>query len=309
MQASVVVVGVTSLTVAIPVEGFPVEYQPESFPAWARAGLGGVGAQVSRILRTLGNQVSLCTVVGADTIGRTLRAELRACGLHGPGVLPAPESSLGVALVAPDGRRRGHPYLGAVAVAEYPPETFLRSAAGADLAVLTNVGLARPLLPFARELGVPVAVDVHVIADVDDPYNRPWLDVADVVFCSHERLPCSPSEWVGQVLGRYPGCAIAAVGCGGAGSVLGLRDGTLVTVPAAAPRGVRNTLGAGDALFASFLHGWLATGNPIEALTSATVYAGWKVGGSHPSQGFPEPEEFDRLRAANPVRARVTRWR
>ncbi len=82
----------------------------------------------------------------------------------------------------------GQPYLAVVNAVEYPADVFCQSLRGADLAVLTNTRFARPLLPHARRLGVPVAVDVHLIADVDDAYNKPWLEVADVIFCSHERL-------------------------------------------------------------------------------------------------------------------------
>ena len=77
-----------------------------------------------------------------------------------------------------------------------------------------------------------------------------------------------------QVFARYPGCEVVGVGRGADGALLGLRDGTLVRAGAVAPRGVVNTSGAGDALFASFLHGWLATGNPVDALRSAVLHAG-----------------------------------
>jgi hypothetical protein len=28
--------------------------------------------------------------------------------------------------------------------------------------------------------------------------------VADILFCSHERLPCRPEQWVARVFARYP---------------------------------------------------------------------------------------------------------
>jgi sugar/nucleoside kinase (ribokinase family) len=174
--------------------------------------------------------------------------------------------------------------------------------------VLTNARFVRPLIRHARELDVPVAVDVHLISDLDDSYNKPWLEVADIVFCSHERLPCAPAEWVARVFARYPGCGIVGVGNGPDGCLLGLRDGTLVKADAIAPRGVVNTAGAGDALFASFLHGWLATGNPVEALETAVLHAGWKIGDTFPGGSSLTADELIGLAETCRVRTSVERW-
>jgi sugar/nucleoside kinase (ribokinase family) len=269
MPSKIVVAGVTSLYLSVPVDGFPIPYQPSRPAPWLHAGIGGAGSHVAHILRELGNEVSLCTIVGADMPGDVIRADLLSSGLLGPATLAAPASSLGVVLVAPDGRRMGHTCLDLINAVEYPADLFRKTARGADLAVLTNTGFTRPLLKHARELGIPIAVDVHVIADVDDSYNRPWLEVADIVFCSHERLPCPPADWLGRIFDRYPGCSVAGIGCGRDGCVLGLPDGRLVQVTGAAPRGVISTAGAGDTLFASFLHTWLATGNAVQAVERA----------------------------------------
>jgi sugar/nucleoside kinase (ribokinase family) len=308
MPSKIVVAGVASLYMSLPVEEFPVRYEPSCSPAWLRAGVAGAGRHVAQILRRLGNEVNLCTVVGRDPPGDLIRAELSATGLLGAGTIDAPASSLGVVLVAPDGCRMGHPYLTTVNAVEYPADIFRQNARGSDLAVLTNTRFARPLLKHARQLGIPIAVDVHLIADPADEYNRPWLEAADIVFCSHERLPCPPAGWIRQIFARYPGCGVAGIGCGSDGCVLGLPDGRLVRVPALAPRGVVNTAGAGDTLFASFLHTWLATGNAVRAVERAVLYAGWKVGDSFPAAATLTAAQLDTLEAVCPVRASVSRW-
>jgi sugar/nucleoside kinase (ribokinase family) len=223
-------------------------------------------------------------------------------------VVDAGATSLGVVLVAPDGRHMGFPYLAAVNAVGYPVETFRRVAAGADLAILTNTRFARPLIRDATRLGIPIAVDVHLIADVADSYNRPWLEVADIVFCSDEKLPCLPREWVGRMFRRYPGCSVVGIGMGTAGAMLGLRDGTLVRAEAVAPRGVVSTAGAGDALFAAFLHGWLATGNPVDSLASAVLYAGWKIGDPMPGTTAVTEDELLAAGAIYQARATMERW-
>lgn len=307
-MSTIVVAGVTSLYMAMPVAGFPLQYESQRFPDWMRAEVSGAACHIADTLRALGDDVRLCTPVGEDLAGEAIKASLRDRELWGPGVVPVPRSSLGVVLVAPKGRRSGHPYVAALNAVHYPVDVFRRLAHGADLAVLTNVAFVRPLLGPAREQGLPIAVDVHLISDVDDAYNRPWLEVADIVFCSHERLPCRPREWMAKIFSRYPGCAIAAVGLGRRGCVMGLADGTLVEVAAEAPRGVRSTSGAGDALFASFVHGWLATGNAVTAMEDAVLHAGWKVGDTFPGSVSLTAAELARLRESRPAGTVVGRW-
>ncbi|MDG4796290.1 carbohydrate kinase family protein [Micromonospora sp. WMMD1082] len=297
-----------SLAVHLAVDGFPVRYAPVSTPAWIDAGLGGAGAQIAAILRHLGDDVDLCSIVGTDGAGELVRAQLRAVGLDGPGVIEGTGSSQTVVLVAPDGKRMVYPHLAVVNAVGYPESRFAQALAGADLAVLTNAGFVRELLPAAVLKGVPVAVDVNVIADINEVYHQPWLDVADIIFCSGERLPCPAPTWIAQVLTRHPGAAMAAVGCGPRGSVLGLRDGRLVTAAAVAPLGVRNTSSAGDSLFAAFLHSWLATGNPVEALSDAVVFAGWRVGHRQPTSVLLSGRELAQLRLRHPVRISVGWW-
>jgi sugar/nucleoside kinase (ribokinase family) len=308
-MARIVVVGVASLYTAAGVAGeFPLEYAPVAEPDWMRAGVTGSGAHIAKVLNTLGDDVRLCTLAGTDPAGLAIRADLRANGLFGEGVVDAGATWLGVVLVAPDGRRMGLPYMAAMNAVGYPAETFHRLAAGVDLAVLTNARFCRPLVRHAERLSVPVAVDVHLISEIDDPRNRPWLEVADILFCSHERLPCQPDEWVARVLARYPGCQVVGIGMGADGAMLGLRDGTLIRAGAITPRGVVSTAGAGDALFASFLHGWLATGNPVDALQMAVLHAGWKLGQPMPGTTSLTEDELAQLSETYQAKISVGRW-
>lgn len=308
MPSRIVVAGVTSMYMAVGVEEFPLSYEPTRTPRWMRADVTGSAGHIAKVLRTLGNDVKLCTVAGNDPVGLAIRNELRDRRLLGRGVVDGGATSLGVVLVTPDGRRMGFPYLAAVSAVEYPVEVFRSEAAGADLAVLTNARFVRPLIRHAEQLGVPIAVDAHLISDTGDDYNRPWLEVADIVFCSHEKLPCAPVDWLARIFAQYPGCSIAAVGRGPQGCLLGLRDGTLVQAAAIAPRGVVSTAGAGDALFASFLHSWLATGNPVSALEAAVLHAGWKVGDTMPGASSLTEAQLAELQALHQVRTSVSRW-
>jgi acarbose 7IV-phosphotransferase len=307
-MARIVVVGVASLYLAAGVGEFPVEYEQGSVPEWMRAGVAGSAAHVAKVLNALGDEVRLCTLAGTDPAGLAIRADLKASGLSAEGVVDAGATSLGVVLVAPDGSRLGLPYTAVVNAVGYPAETFSRLAVGADVAVLTRARFVRPLIRCAERLSVRIAADVHLVADVNDTHSRPWMEAADIAFCSHEQLPCPPGEWVARIFARYPGCEVVGIGRGADGAILGLRDGTLVRADAVAPRGVVNTSGAGDTLFASFLHGWLATGNPVTALRAAVLHAGWRIGDPMPGTGALAEMELARLSQTHRVSIRVGSW-
>ncbi|GGK63020.1 hypothetical protein Sme01_05130 [Sphaerisporangium melleum] len=298
----IVVAGVASLYLSAGVPEFPLAYASKGRQRWMAAGVLGAAGHIARILGALGEDVRLCTVVGRDTAGTAIRAELDQCGLLGTGVVEGEESSLGVVLVAPDGSRMGLPHLEPVDHVPYPFATLRAAARDADLLVLTNAKFVRPLVGPAARLGVPIAVDVHLIADLDDEYNRPWLEAADVVFCSHERLPWPPETWVARLLDRYPRCRLAGVGLGARGALLGTRDGRLLEVAAVAPGGVVNTSGAGDALFATFLRTWLRTQDPARALRSAVTHAGWKIGHRLPVEASLTGEQLAELQRAHSPR-------
>ncbi|WP_030917560.1 carbohydrate kinase family protein [Streptosporangium amethystogenes] len=308
MTRKIVVAGVVSFYLSVGIAEFPLRYAPTSSPRWLTGGVSGAAGHIARILKTLGDNVHLCTVVGRDPIGAGIAAELERAGLVSSGVIEGAESSAGLTLVTPDGRRMGFPHLAPVNQVGYPPELFDASAHGADLLVLTNAKFVRDLVGPAVRLDIPIAVDVHLIADLADEYNRPWLEAAQIVFCSHERLPDPPELWVAKMFDRYPGCRLVGIGLGGQGAILGTRDGQLIRVEAVTPREVVNTSGAGDTLFATFLHVWQNTSDPVRALKAAVVHAGWKIGCWTPVTASLTCEELSLLSASHSPRTLVGRW-
>lgn len=305
----IVVAGVANLCTAARVDTTGLEAPDRrGFTDHMATGVSGVGANVASTLHRLGTDVELCTLVGEDVPGRAIRAGLEAEGLFGPGCLPTPSSPLAVCLVGERGHQLGYTCLSPLASSSYSPQVFADLVRDADLAVLSGIGFARPLIPQAERAGVPIAVDVHVIADIHRPEQRAWLHSADILFCSHERLPCAPREWIRQVFDSYPGCAVAGVGCGPDGAVVGLRDGTLVRARTEPPRALANTVGAGDTLFASFLHGWVCAGNPVQALRDAVLHASWAIGDLFPNGGHLDGNGLRKLARTHPVQVDVERW-
>jgi sugar/nucleoside kinase (ribokinase family) len=308
MTSTVVVAGATSFYVSFGVTEFPVRYAPTCSPRWLTGSVSGAAGHIARVLRNLGDDVRLCTVVGDDSPGAVIRHELRRERLLGPGVIGADRSSLGVTLVAPDGQRMGFPHLSPVNDVMYPFDVLASEAGDADLVILTNDKFVRPLVRRAATLALPVAVDLHLVSDLADAYSRPWMDTARVIFCSHERLPMAPREWIARLFDRAPYCVLAGVGMGAGGALVGTRQGQLVWAGAVAPGEIVNTSGGGDALFATFLHGWLPTGDLAGALRAAVVHAGWKLGHHTPATWSLSAAQLRALTARHEPPIEIDRW-
>ena len=274
----IVVAGVTNLQFSVPVDAFPVAYSPVRYPQnQTGVRVAGVGYNVAAGLAALGGEVRLATFAGGDLLGGAVEQELRARGLHGPWVLAGQETPRSVVLHEPGGERMICTDLRGLPQAVYPPEAFAEALHGADWAVITNIGFARPLLAVARDAGVPVAADVQAIDELDDDYNRDWMAAAQVLFCSHARLPVPPRAPGRDGAGAVPD-ARRGRRRGAGGALLGVRErGEIGHVPAVAPRGVTSTAGAGDALAAAFMHVYAATGDPQAAIEQAVVFAGTRL--------------------------------
>ena len=77
-----------------------------------------------------------------------------------------------------------------------------------------------------------------------------------------------------------------------------MRDNEAMLIPAVATRDVVQTGGAGDALFAAFLHSYLSTKNPVLALRMAIVFASYKIGEMRSGEGFLTATELESLAAS-----------
>jgi acarbose 7IV-phosphotransferase len=291
----IVVAGVVNVEVSVPVDGFPVSYVPVRYPRGSiGVRVGGVGYCVAAGLAALGWPMRLATFVGDDPIGDSVRAALAQRGLLGDAVVQGSATARAVVLHDNVGNRMVSTDLRELPDAAYPEEKFAESLDAARLAVITNIGFARPLLAVARAAGVPVAADVQAVSRIDDPYNADWMDAADILFCSHEKLPVEAGDWARMVQHRY-GCSILVIGLGASGALLAVRGRPPRRVPAVSPRGVVNTVGAGDALAAGFLATYLETGDADTAIERAVTFAGYKVGAANDEEGYCSAEALRRM--------------
>ncbi|HPE35781.1 MAG TPA: carbohydrate kinase family protein [Spirochaetales bacterium] len=292
----VLVSGLVNIETTLKIPCFPLDYSPVLYP-FNGVGLtvSGVGFNLALALQTLGHDVEFLTFLGNDTPGAVAMSEIAKLGVATDRILRnLPATPQSVILYDDDGRRQIHVDLKDVQDRRYPAGLFRSAVDHADAVVVCNVNFNRELLPAAARLDIPVFTDVHVLSDPRDEYNRDFMAAADVLFLSDEGLWSPPDEAARQLADLYD-CRIVVIGLGAEGALLCERGQPSVWVPAAHPRPVVSTIGAGDALMASFAHGMLAGLKPAEALRRAVMFAGWKIGEAGAACGFLDAQSLDTL--------------
>ena len=306
---NIFVAGLANIETTLRVDGFPIEYQPVNYASYAiSTSVSAVGYNVAKALTNLGNAVSFASLIGRDLAGDIVEQRLLADGIRTAGVLrQLDHTAQSVVMYDPTGQRRIATDLKDIQDHHYPEAQARLALAGCELAVLCNINFARSLLPVAQALRVPIATDLHVLADLDDEYNRDWLQAADIIFQSHEGLAETPEQRAAAILARFR-AHIVVIGMGNAGSLLAVRDQPIVQIPAATVRPVVNTVGAGDAFFASFVHFYLELHDPYAALERASVFAAHKIGANGGAAGLLSRPAFEQVWAEFVVNRGARRW-
>lgn len=299
-MGDILVSGLINIETTARVDRFPIEYTPVRYPFFGvNSTVSGVGYNVAKALTTLGDGVRFASMIGRDLGAGLVYEQLKQDGVpYGFVVQELAETPRSVILYGPDGRRMINVDLKDIQERAYPPALFEQALHGAALASLCNINFSRPFLKLAQANGVPVATDVHAVSSLDDGYNADFMAAAHILFMSDELLPTSPEDWVRGLWDRY-GTEIAVVGLGAQGALLGVRaDGFLERVTAVRTRPVVNTIGAGDALFSSFLHTYHRTGDAYAAIKHAVVFASYKIGVAGAADGFLDSAGLDTLVAS-----------
>ncbi|HPH95803.1 MAG TPA: carbohydrate kinase family protein [Anaerolineaceae bacterium] len=290
---NILVAGLINIETTLKIDGFPIAYDPVRYPfGGVNSTVSGVGYNLAKSFTRLGNEVNFLAMIGKDLAGQTVMAALEADRLPSDHIRDqlskTPQS---VILFDGNGKRAINVDLKDIQEQTYPPEIADKLLRNCDLAALCNINFSRPMLKQARGLGKWVATDVHALSDLTDDYNRDYMAAADILFLSDERIPTTAEDFARQILNKF-GNEIVVIGMGGKGALMAVRrDGFIQRFPAVYTRPVVNTIGAGDALFSSFLHFYLKTHNPYEAIRLAIIFASYKIGTTGAAEGFLTEEE------------------
>ncbi len=289
------IAGLINIETTLAIEAFPLEYSPDNYPFFGvQSTVSGVGLNIAKALTTLGNQVDLASLVGEDGNGWLVRKTLKEEGISDALILNRlAETAQSVIIYEKEGRRQIHTDLKDVQKNYYPLDRAEPALRSCDLAVICNVNFSRPLLKLAMALDKPIATDVHAQSDLDDDYNRDYIQAADILFMSDERLTTSPERVAREVIDRLS-ANIFVIGLGSKGALMAVRkDDFIGRFEAVQTRKVVNSIGAGDALFSAFLNRYMQNGDPYTAIREAMVFASYKIGEKGAAQGFLTSEELD----------------
>lgn len=296
-SSQILVSGLINLETTLRVEQFPLTYEPVRFPFFGvNSTISGVGYNVAKALTTLGEDITFLSLIGDDLAGQMVRAALTQDKINDRHILATmPATAQSVIIYDANGRRQIHTDLKDIQERAYPAPEFEAVLRRSELAVLCNINYNRPFLAAAGRIGIPIATDVHTIAAIDDEYNQDFMAAAHILFLSDERLPVTPERFARQLQERY-GTAVIVIGLGSQGALLAVKkDNIIERLPAVRTRPIINTIGAGDALFSSFLHSYRRCRDPYAALQRALVFASYKIGSTGAAEGFLTAVELDQL--------------
>ena len=294
---NILISGLINTETTVRVRQFPLEYYPIDYPFFGvNTAVSGVAYNLALALRTLGDNVTLLSMTGADFPAAYIRSELQSAGIDTQHIKTAFEQTpSSVVLYDGEGRRQIHCDLKNIQETAYSFDPAVLE--GIDLVAACNINFNRPLLAMAKAAGKTVATDVHVLSNLYDDYNREFMEQADILFLSDEGIGEDHRAFITE-LARIYGSEIIVLGRGGKGAAMYLRaDDKIYELPATHVGEVVNTVGAGDALFSAFLHYYAKGLSPLECLSRAQLFAAAKIRVSGASKGFLTEEEIEVLYA------------
>ena len=293
----ILVSGLLNIETTVSVRGFPINYYPIDYPFFGvNSNASGVGLNIAKALSALGDDVDLLSFLGNDDEAKRIISELECDSISTEHIRQSLKNTpVSVVLFDPQGKRQIYCDLKDIQDQLIDPAEEKHALESSDAAVLCNINFNRELVKAARRSGVLTATDVHVLSSTDDDYNRDFMENADILFLSDEKLPCGPEDFIMQLCDRYHN-KIIVLRMGAKGAMLFESDsGEMTLVPAYTDVKVVNTIGAGDALFSSFLHFYVKSGNAKQALKRAVIFAGIKIGTNGASLGFCSEQKIERI--------------
>ena len=289
----ILVSGLLNTETTTAVRGFPISYYPIDYPFFGiNTAVSGVAFNISKALRTLGDEVRLTSMTGTDFAASYIRDALHQLGIDSSCVSPKlRQTPSSVVLYDPDGKRQIYCDLKDIQENSYDFAPSILD--GVDLVVACNTNFNRPLLRLAKQMGKTIATDVHVLSNICDEYNREFMEYADILFLSDEGIGEPYQDFLRQLAHTY-GSRIIVLGRGGKGAAIYLRESDrILDMPAFSVGKVVNTVGAGDALFSAFLHDYARGCDPVTALRRSQIFAAHKITVSGASNGFVSEQTID----------------
>ena len=291
--------GLMNIETTVKIKSFPINYFPIDYPFFGvNSSVSGVGVNVGKALKKLNNDVKFTSMIGNDFEGdnviKCLEEENIDSGLVKRILKETPSSAI---LYDDEGKRQIYCDLKDIQSAEYPIDEKIKNAIKeCDIAIICNTNYNRNILKYVKSIKIPVATDVHVLNDIEDEYNKEFMENADILFLSDEQIEGDHEVFISKLKDRYRNLKIVVLGRGNKGAMMYTRNDDMIRVfPAVELGKVVNTVGAGDALFSAFVNYYSKGFTPIDAIKRAQIFAAYKIGFNGAANGFISEEKVEEL--------------
>ncbi|MBR1479070.1 MAG: carbohydrate kinase family protein [Lachnospiraceae bacterium] len=293
-----VVAGITQIETIVKVGSIPISFEPlTSVRDSIFTAPGGDAYNETLALQWLGNQVNFLSIVGRDQDMSIFNPAGSEVTISTDNILKKIDATpTQVILYDEERQKQIFEDIKDLREADYDMSMVPPMIASCDMLVLANANFCRPFVKVAKEYNKPIAVNIHDYKKEKEKYNTDFLENASILYFSDDTLTGDPFDFVRDISDRY-GTEIIILGQGSKGLILFDRNKELnVHYNPVKTNEVVNTAGAGNALFACFLHYYQETHDSVNAIKNANLFASYKIGYMGTSNGFMTVEQVEQWR-------------
>ncbi len=291
----ILVSGLINTETTIKIKQFPIEYFPIDYPFFGvNTRVSGVAYNLAKALKTLGDEVRFVSMTGDDFSAKYIREELANIDVSTEYVQTILKETPSSAVLYDDSGKR-QIYCDLKDVQDQNLDCGKELYEDCDIVIVCNANFNRDLLKNAKADNKIIVTDVHVLGDINDEYNRDFMQYANILFLSDENIKGDYKEFVMSLENTY-GNDIIILGRGDKGALMYVKsEARFYELPAVTVGNVVNTVGAGDALCSSFVHYYAKGLKADEALMRAQIFASYKIGFDGASVGFATEVKVEEL--------------
>ncbi|MCD4827705.1 MAG: carbohydrate kinase family protein [Acholeplasmataceae bacterium] len=287
------VLGTAGVQVNIPIESFPYHYKSIHFmDDKVEMDIAGVGYSHLNILGKLGDEVTFLTGIGNDVFGQVVKQAI--INTNAKCIIEKKDKATLVSTILYD--KEGNRSILREGRKDYlykmKHETYKNLSDDFDVALFSMAGFSRDLLHVVSAKKIPIATDLQDVSNLSNEYGRDFMNLSDIIFFSDDNFKGDIHLLVSNLYKEH-NYKIIGVGLGNKGCLL-CENGNIQYYPAISVN-VVNTVGAGDALFACFIHCYFNGDDADTAIMKAQIFASNKIRYKTASQGFLDKETLNNL--------------
>jgi ribokinase len=290
------VAGLVQFETIVKVEELPLPYKEfESIPDIINTGMGGAGFNEAMALKWLGNDVDFMSMVARNMSRRQVEAYMKIndVRMSTEYIFPMLDGMPTAVILYSKGKKQMFEDLKDIRTVEYDYDTFESHIQDKDMVLISSNNFCRPLIGLAEKYHKPLAVNMRSMRDDKVANKEDFLEGADIIYISDDDLDTDSYNVVKRCSEKYK-AQVIIMGMGEKGTLLYTKkDNSFLEYKPVKTNEIVNTIGAGNAMFSSFLNYYVKTGNARESIKNALLFASYKIGFVGTSNGFLTEEQIE----------------